>query len=132
VLCKNGKGYRLTEKHDTSNSNERKRILQTGGQISKNKKYGLVDGRIQTTRGLGYLGDEMLKKCIIPFPYTASVPIDPSCQFLILASGGFWKVLSIQQVISISLQVLSFYSGSFEALSIIKRDKILFNLKNSF
>ncbi|XP_007895826.1 uncharacterized protein LOC103181275 [Callorhinchus milii] len=117
VLCKNGKGYRLTEKHDTSNSNERKRILQTGGQISKNKKYGLVDGRIQTTRGLGYLGDEMLKKCIIPFPYTASVPIDPSCQFLILASGGFWKVLSIQQVISISLQVLSFYSGSFEAAS---------------
>ncbi|XP_067909289.1 uncharacterized protein [Heterodontus francisci] len=109
VLCKNGKGYRLTENHSTSNRKERKRILQTGGTISKNKQHGLVEGFIQSTRGLGYHGDPKLKTSIVPIPYTVSVPIDSSCQFLVLASSGFWKVLNRHEVVSISLEMLSFY-----------------------
>ncbi|XP_067852228.1 protein phosphatase 2C-like domain-containing protein 1 [Heptranchias perlo] len=113
ILCKNGKGYRLTGNHSTSNRKECKRILQTGGTISKNERHGLVEGLIQSTRGLGYHGDPKLKKYIVPIPYTASVPIDSSCQFLVLASSGFWKVLNMREVVSISLQMLSFYFGSF-------------------
>ncbi|XP_059827441.1 protein phosphatase 2C-like domain-containing protein 1 [Hypanus sabinus] len=112
VLCKNGKSYRLNGNHSTSNSKERKRILHAGGTISKNQQHGLVEGITQSTRGLGYHGDPKLKTSIIPIPYTASIPIDSSCQFIILASSGFWKVLNRHEVVSITLQMLSFYFGS--------------------
>ncbi|GCC35009.1 hypothetical protein chiPu_0013487 [Chiloscyllium punctatum] len=117
VLCKNGKGYRLTENHSTSNRKERKRIHRSGGTISKNEQHGLVEGFIQSTRGLGYHGDPKLKTSIVPIPYTVSVPIDSTCQFLILASSGFWKVLSRHEVISISLEMLSFYFRSLHTES---------------
>ncbi|XP_059494281.1 protein phosphatase 2C-like domain-containing protein 1 [Stegostoma tigrinum] len=117
VLCKNGKGYRLTENHSTSNRKERKRIHRNGGTISKNERHGLVEGFIQSTRGLGYHGDPKLKTSIVPIPYTVSVPIDSTCQFLILASSGFWKVLSRHEVISISLEMLSFYFRSLHTES---------------
>ncbi|XP_078390961.1 uncharacterized protein LOC144672851 [Cetorhinus maximus] len=109
VLCKNGKGYRLTENHSTSNHKERNRVLRAGGSISKNERHGLVEGFIQSTRGLGFHGDPKLKTSFVPIPYTASVPIDSSCQFLVLASSGFWKVLNRYEVVSISLEMLSFY-----------------------
>ncbi|XP_078056499.1 uncharacterized protein LOC144480782 [Mustelus asterias] len=117
VLCRNGKGYRLTENHSTSNRKECKRILLAGGTISKNEQHGLVEGFIQSTRGLGFHGDPKLKTSIVPIPHTASVPIDSSCQFLVLASSGFWKVLSRHEVVSISLEMLSFYLRSFHTQS---------------
>ncbi|XP_038653786.1 protein phosphatase 2C-like domain-containing protein 1 [Scyliorhinus canicula] len=117
VLCRNGKGYRLTENHSTSNHQECKRILRSGGSISKNKQHGLVEGFIQSTRGLGFHGDPKLKTSIIPIPYTVSVPIDASCEFLVLASSGFWKVLTRREVVSISLEMLSFYFRSFHTKS---------------
>ncbi|XP_062898566.1 protein phosphatase 2C-like domain-containing protein 1 [Mobula hypostoma] len=113
VLCKNGKSYRLSGNHSTSNSKERKRILHTGGTISKNQQHGLVEGITQSTRGLGYHGDPKLKTSIVPIPLTASIPIDSSCQFIVLASSGFWEVLNRHEVVSITLQMLSFYFGSF-------------------
>uniref|UniRef100_UPI00398E8EB8 protein phosphatase 2C-like domain-containing protein 1 isoform X1 n=2 Tax=Pristiophorus japonicus TaxID=55135 RepID=UPI00398E8EB8 len=109
VLCKNGRGYCLTGNHSTSNRNECKRILQTGGTISKNERHGLVEGFIQSTRGLGYHGDPKLKRSIVPIPHTVSVPIDSTCQFLVLASSGFWNVLKRHEVVSISLEMLSLY-----------------------
>lgn len=113
ILCKNGKGYRLTGNHSTSNRKERKRIRQTGGTISKNEQHGLVEGITQSTRGLGYHGDPILKTSIVPIPYTISMPIDSSCQFLVLASSGFWKALNKDEAVSIVLQMLSVYSESF-------------------
>ncbi|KAM8810899.1 protein phosphatase 2C-like domain-containing protein 1 [Eudromia elegans] len=109
VLCKNGKAYRLSEEHSTSNVHEKKRILQGGGRISSNEPDGLVEGHLRTTRGLGYHGDPVLKKSVIPVPHTVSVPIDDSCQFLILASNGLWEVLDYHEVLALTLKTFTHY-----------------------
>ncbi|XP_009674687.2 protein phosphatase 2C-like domain-containing protein 1 [Struthio camelus] len=109
VLCKNGKGYCLSKEHSTSNASERKRILQNGGNISTNEPDGLVEGHLRTTRGLGHHGDPVLKKSVIPVPHTISVPIDDSCQFLILASNGLWEVLDYSEVLALTLTTFTHY-----------------------
>uniref|UniRef100_A0A8B9BPE2 Protein phosphatase 2C like domain containing 1 n=1 Tax=Anser brachyrhynchus TaxID=132585 RepID=A0A8B9BPE2_9AVES len=114
VLCKNGKSYCLSEEHSTSNVCERKRILQNGGNISTNEPDGLVEGHLRTTRGLGHHGDPVLKKSVIPVPHSISVPIDNSCQFLVLASNGLWEVLDYNQVCALTLTTFTHYLRMYE------------------
>ncbi|XP_015709412.1 protein phosphatase 2C-like domain-containing protein 1 isoform X1 [Coturnix japonica] len=116
VLCKNGKSYRLSEEHSTSNVREKKRILQNGGNISTNEPDGLVEGHLGTTRGLGYHGDPVLKRSVIPVPHSISVPIDDSCQFLILASNGLWEVLDYNEVCALTLTTFTQYLRMHECI----------------
>uniref|UniRef100_A0A8C9FG56 Protein phosphatase 2C like domain containing 1 n=1 Tax=Pavo cristatus TaxID=9049 RepID=A0A8C9FG56_PAVCR len=116
VLCKNGKSYRLSEEHSTSNVREKKRILQNGGNISTNEPDGLVEGHLRTTRGLGYHGDPVLKRSVIPVPQSISVPIDDSCQFLILASNGLWEVLDYNEVCALTLRTFTHYLKTHECI----------------
>ncbi|XP_019364285.1 PREDICTED: protein phosphatase 2C-like domain-containing protein 1 [Gavialis gangeticus] len=109
VLCKHGKGYCLTKEHSTSSLTERTRILQSGGNISSNEPKGLVEGLIGATRGLGHHGDPKLKKSVIPVPHMTSVPVDDSCQFLILASNGLWEVLDKSEVVKLTLTMFTYY-----------------------
>eukprot|EP00063_Salmo_salar_P081357 XP_014056192.1 PREDICTED: protein phosphatase 2C-like domain-containing protein 1 isoform X2 [Salmo salar] len=106
VLYKQGRGFRLTKDHSTSNPKERKRILQSGGAISVNKQHGLVEGLTKATRGLGHYGDRKLKKSVIPVPYSVSLPTDPSFQLLVLASSGLWEVLDEHAVAERVLTVI--------------------------
>ncbi|XP_064234731.1 protein phosphatase 2C-like domain-containing protein 1 [Aotus nancymaae] len=70
VLCRNGKGFYLTKEHTTRNTNEIIIILQNGAVISTNEPYGLVEGQVKTTRGLGFHGNFKLKK--IHYPSTSN------------------------------------------------------------
>ncbi|XP_009464817.1 PREDICTED: protein phosphatase 2C-like domain-containing protein 1 [Nipponia nippon] len=114
VLCKNGKSHCLSKEHSTSNVSERERILQNGGNISTNEPDGLVEGYLRTTRGLGHHGDPVLKRSVIPVPHTISVPIDDTCQFLILASNGLWEVLDYNEVLGLTLTTFSHYLRMYE------------------
>ncbi|XP_035175462.1 protein phosphatase 2C-like domain-containing protein 1 [Oxyura jamaicensis] len=114
VLCKNGKSYCLSEEHSTSNVRERTRILQNGGNISTNEPDGLVEGHLRTTRGLGHHGDPVLKRSVIPVPHSISVPIDNSCQFLVLASNGLWEVLDYNQVCALTVTTFTHYLRMYE------------------
>ncbi|NWS68379.1 PP2D1 protein, partial [Crotophaga sulcirostris] len=116
VLCKNGKNYCLSKEHSTSNVSERKRILQNGGNISTNEPDGLVEGYLRTTRGLGHHGDPVVKRSVIPVPHTISVPIDDTCQFLILASNGLWEVLDYNQVLALTLTTFTDYLRTYECV----------------
>ncbi|NXP48977.1 PP2D1 protein, partial [Heliornis fulica] len=116
VLCKNGKSYCLSKEHSTSNVSERKRVLQNGGNISTNQPDGLVEGHLRTTRGLGHHGDPVLKRSVIPVPHTISVPIDDTCQFLILASNGLWEVLDCNEVLALTLTTFTRYMSMYECL----------------
>ncbi|KFO70747.1 Protein phosphatase 2C-like domain-containing protein 1, partial [Cuculus canorus] len=116
VLCKNGKSYCLSKEHSTSNVSERNRILQNGGHISTNEPDGLVEGFLKTTRGLGHHGDPVLKRSVIPVPHTISVPIDDTCQFLILASNGLWEVLDYNQVHTLTLTTFTDYVRMHESV----------------
>ncbi|NWR68583.1 PP2D1 protein, partial [Centropus unirufus] len=116
VLCKNGKSYCLSKEHSTSNASERNRILQNGGNISSNEPDGLVEGFLRTTRGLGHHGDPVLKRSVIPVPHTISVPVDDTCQFLILASNGLWEVLDYHQVHALTLTTFTDYLRTHESV----------------
>ncbi|GAB0184421.1 protein phosphatase 2C-like domain-containing protein 1 [Grus japonensis] len=116
VLCKNGKIYCLSKEHSTSNISERNRILQNGGNISSNEPDGLVEGYLRTTRGLGHHGDPVLKRSVIPVPHTISVPIDDTCQFLILASNGLWEVLDYNEVLALTLTIFTHYLRMYECV----------------
>ncbi|XP_054847363.1 protein phosphatase 2C-like domain-containing protein 1 [Eublepharis macularius] len=114
VLCKNGESYWLTKEHTTYSTKERKRILQNGGYISPNEPKGLIEGIIRTTRGLGYHGNPQLKKTFIPVPHTISIPVDDSCQFLILASNGLWEVLDKNEVVTLTLIMYSAFLEKYQ------------------
>ncbi|NXP13143.1 PP2D1 protein, partial [Thinocorus orbignyianus] len=116
VLCKNGKSHCLSKEHSTSNASERKRVLQNGGNISTNKPDGLVEGYLRTTRCLGHHGDPVLKSSVIPVPHTVSVPIDDTCQFLILASNGLWEVLDHNEVLALTLTTFTHYLKRYECV----------------
>ncbi|XP_040492535.1 protein phosphatase 2C-like domain-containing protein 1 [Ursus maritimus] len=109
VLCRNGKGFCITKEHTTRNITERRRLLQNGAIISSNEPYGLLEGQIKTTRGLGFHGNLKLKKSIIPAPQTISVPIDDLCQFLILATNGLWEVLDTKEVTALAMTMFQVY-----------------------
>lgn len=109
VLCRNGQGFCLTKEHTMRNINERRRVLQNGAIISSNEPYGLLEGQIKTTRGLGFHGNPKLKKFIIPAPQTISVPIDDLCQFLIVATNGLWEVLDNKEVTALAITMFQVY-----------------------
>ncbi|XP_004420005.1 PREDICTED: protein phosphatase 2C-like domain-containing protein 1 [Ceratotherium simum simum] len=113
VLCRNGKGFCLTKEHTTRNIKERRRVLENGAIISPNEPYGLLEGQIKTTRGLGFHGNLKLKKFIIPAPQTISVPIDDLCQFLILATNGLWEVLDKKEVTALAMTMFQVYKETY-------------------
>lgn len=81
--------------------------------ISSNEPYGLLEGQIKTTRGLGFHGNLKLKKSIIPAPQTISVPIDDLCQFLILATNGLWEVLDTKEVTALAMTIFQVYKEAY-------------------
>lgn len=87
----------LTHKHDLYNKKERDRVKKSSGVIVKTEKCALINGALGVTRGIGSIGDMALKKCVINEPGVKSVPLDPSDQLIILASGGFWKMFSFEE-----------------------------------
>ncbi|XP_024899373.1 protein phosphatase 2C-like domain-containing protein 1, partial [Pteropus alecto] len=113
VLCRNGKGFCLTKKHNMQNVNERRRVLKKGAIISSNESDGLLEGQIKTTRGLGFHGNPKLKNFIIPAPQTISVPIDDLCQFLILATNGLWEVLDKKEVTALAMTMFHMYKETY-------------------
>lgn len=56
----------------------------------------------------------MLKRSVIPVPHTVSVPIDDTCQFLILASNGLWEVLEFSEVLTLTLRTFTHYLRMYE------------------
>ncbi|KFO19827.1 protein phosphatase 2C-like domain-containing protein 1 [Fukomys damarensis] len=117
VLCRNGKGFCLTKEHTTENTSERRRVLQNGAVITSNEPYGLLEGHIKTTRGLGFHGNLKLKKLIIPAPETISVPIDDLCQFIILATNGLWEVLDKEEVIALTITLFQIYKETCASIT---------------
>lgn len=87
----------LTHKHDLYNKKERERVKKSNGVIVKTEKCALINGALGVTRGIGSIGDLALKKCVINEPNVKTVPLDPSDQLIILASGGFWKIFSYEE-----------------------------------
>ncbi|XP_072507317.1 protein phosphatase 2C-like domain-containing protein 1 isoform X2 [Notamacropus eugenii] len=119
VLCKGGQAHLLTKEHTTRSLSERHRVLSEGGKISSNEPHGFTEGIVQITRGLGFHGNPNLRKSVIPAPQTISVPIDDTCQFLIVATTGLWDVIDKNEAAAIAMSLFSIYE---EIYKVTKRE----------
>lgn len=100
ILLRDGDIVRvLTHKHDLYNKKERDRVKKSSGVIVKTEKCALINGALGVTRGIGSIGDRDLKRCVINEPSVKSVPLDPTDQLLVMASGGFWKLFSYEETV---------------------------------
>lgn len=100
VLCRgDGSIDRLSNNHSPRDKKERRRVLRAKGDICKSDKTALVNGVVQSTRGLGNHGDANLKSSVIRVPVVNCLTLEESDQFLILATNGVWEVFSEEEVI---------------------------------
>ncbi|KAG7196068.1 Protein phosphatase 2C 1 [Scheffersomyces spartinae] len=90
VIYRDNKAYRLSYDHKATDLNEIARIRDTGGLILKSR----VNGFLAVTRSLG---DSYMKDLVVGRPFTTSLEISPTDEFIILACDGLWDVISDQK-----------------------------------
>ena len=89
----------ITSSHDLYNRKERLRVRRNCGVIIKTERCALVNGILDTTRGLGNQGDWRLKVCVINKPRFRVVHLRMTDKIIVLASEGVWKVFSYDDVL---------------------------------
>nr|GME01282.1 phosphatase 2C 53 [Ipomoea batatas] len=82
VMSRGGVAEALTVDHRPSREDERERVESLGC--------------LAVSRGIG---DSHLKKWVIAEPETRTLPIEPGCEFLILASDGIWEKIKNQEAV---------------------------------
>ncbi|KAH7447716.1 hypothetical protein KP509_01G118400 [Ceratopteris richardii] len=97
VLCKDGHAIQLSVDHEPKQ--ERGVIERKGGFVTTHPgDVPRVDGQLAVARAFG---DKSLKSHLSCEPDIVDVPLDASCEFLILASDGLWKVMENQEAIDL-------------------------------
>ncbi|XP_068642691.1 probable protein phosphatase 2C 44 [Aristolochia californica] len=97
VLCERGCANQLTVDHEPHS--ERKRIEKQGGFVTTLPgDVPRVNGQLAVARAFG---DQSLKAHLSSEPDVRHVPIDPSVEFVILASDGLWKVIKNQEAVDL-------------------------------
>jgi len=98
VLCRLGKAVELSVAHTTEVKEERQRVRLQGGSITHQSGQAegarLVDGSLSVTRCFGYKAS--YKSVLEPRPHVAHREAEPGDEYIVLASGGLWTVMSPQ------------------------------------
>ena len=81
VLCRGGRGVRLTYDRKGTDKQEAKRIMDAGGFVMS----GRVNGVLAVTRSLG---DSSMKEYVVGAPYTTETDLTDDDEFMILACDG--------------------------------------------
>ncbi|KAJ8901820.1 hypothetical protein NDN08_004025 [Rhodosorus marinus] len=97
VLCRDGKGLRLSYDHKASDDLEQKRVCEDGGQIVGRR----VNGVLSVSRALG---DHAMKKVVLGSPYTSHEVLTSEDPFVILACDGLWDVMSDDDACTVVLE----------------------------
>merc|ERR1711920_480041 len=93
VLVVKGVAHRLSKDHKATDPDEKKRIEQEGGFVSRCDR---VNGLLAVSRAFG---DHMLKPAVSAKPYYSSHEIDENTPYLVLACDGLWDVMEDQEVV---------------------------------
>ncbi|KAF5749673.1 protein phosphatase 2C 44-like [Tripterygium wilfordii] len=95
VAFERGAANQLTVDHEPHS--ERKRIEKQGGFVTiLPGDVPRVNGQLAVARAFG---DQSLKAHLSSEPDVRHVPIDPTIEFVILASDGLWKVMKNQEAV---------------------------------
>ena len=128
IIIKNNKVIPLSIDQKPNDENEKKRILNCGGEIRQFDENGIKSGPFRVwKKGENYPGIAMSRSIgdtisttlgVISEPEIIEMNIDNDTQFIILASDGIWEFLSNDQVKDI---IMPFYqqndpNGACESL----------------
>lgn len=83
--------------HKPNSDEERKRIEQLGGVVVWAGTWR-VGGVLAVSRAFG---DRLLKKYVIPEPYTQEEHLTSNDELIIMASDGLWDVIKNQEAVTI-------------------------------
>lgn len=112
VLCRNGKGVRVSTDHKPELKEEEERIQAAGGNVTRitnkqGKVIGRVNGMLAVSRALG---DFLLQPCVTPEPEIQQFDLASTGEPLILACDGLWDVVDDDEAANIVLK--SFQTGN--------------------
>ncbi|GIY45527.1 protein phosphatase 1G [Caerostris darwini] len=101
VLSRNGKAIDMSVDHKPEDPDERSRILNAGGSVSKD---GRVDGCLNLSRAFGdfkFKGNSFIpqQQSVTAEPYVNSIDIEKDDDFLIIASDGIWNAMTSQDAV---------------------------------
>ncbi|GIY15002.1 hypothetical protein CEXT_408882 [Caerostris extrusa] len=101
VLSRNGKAIDMSVDHKPEDFDERSRILNAGGSVSKD---GRVGGCLNLSRAFGdfkFKGDSFIpqQQSVTAEPYVNSIDIEKDDDFLIIASDGIWNAMTSQDAV---------------------------------
>mmetsp|Transcript_16403 Transcript_16403/g.28400 ORF Transcript_16403/g.28400 Transcript_16403/m.28400 type:complete len:225 (-) Transcript_16403:936-1610(-) len=94
ILCRGGKGVRLSYDHKASDPAEAQRCRDEGAFVVNSR----VNGVLSVTRAFG---DHAMKNAVTAEPYLTEVQLQGDDEFLILACDGLWDVVSDQQAVDL-------------------------------
>ena len=97
VLCRGGSAVAITQDHKPEMEAERKRIEGLGGFISYIGCWRTM-GILAMSRAIG---DLFLKPYVSAKPDVLAMPLEPSDEFIVIASDGVFDVFDNQQVVHI-------------------------------
>lgn len=88
----------ITMKHDPAENNERARIREAGGFVSR---QGKLNDQLDVSRAFGYVS---LTPCVIAAPHIAKIDIKESDELILLASKELWDYLTPDFAVDVARQ----------------------------
>ncbi|KAL9113530.1 MAG: hypothetical protein Q9227_002268 [Pyrenula ochraceoflavens] len=98
LIQNNAQHQFLSRKHDPANPEERVRIREAGGYVSR---HGRLNDMLDVSRAFGYFP---MMPCVTAAPYTAHVPLSDSDEMILLASREFWDFVTPDLAIDVARQ----------------------------
>lgn len=102
VLSRDKRAFRLTEDHKPDRSDELQRVEDAGGEVTFRGNCFRVSGDLAMSRSFGDLRLKHPKKLVVAAPEVRIMELNPSDEFIILASDGLWDVISDQKACDIA------------------------------
>lgn len=97
ILIQSEGGHRfLTEKHDPASMNERRRVRDSGGYVSR---HGKLNDQLHVSRAFGFTN---LLPSIIAEPHISSTTIEETDEIILLASRELWDYLTPDFVVDLA------------------------------
>ncbi|GFZ19642.1 protein phosphatase 2C family protein [Actinidia rufa] len=98
VMSRGGVAEALTLDHRPSRDDEKDRIENLGGYVDCCRGVWRLQGSLAVSRAIG---DRHLKQWVTAEPETKILRIEPTLEFLILASDGLWEKVTNQEAVDI-------------------------------
>ena len=99
-ICRDRQPLEIAVPHHPDREDERERIVSAGGAVVRQGPWR-VNGILAVSRSVG---DNNLKKFVIPDPEITRFELQEEDEFVIIASDGLWDVITPAQMIDIVLE----------------------------